>query len=370
MGSASGRSKADAQDRSEPARARSAPVLFGPQKAGKTVTAAAQTDHDTPPTAEVDLRQLIAALWRQGHFIVVTPLVLFVLVVTYLHLATPLYTVTLTVTAVEREQPLSGAAGAAGVAALAGIDLSALSGESEHFDLYLAGLTSRAAARTLSPQPNLLPRLFPDEWSAERGLWVEPSGPLTPIKDTIKSVLGLPYTPWAPPDAERLHEFLVEDMVIIRDRLSPVVTIRVEHANPQAAEDLLNALHRAVDDMLRARSLERAEQYIQYLDRQLAASNIADVRSALIQARTQQEKHRMVASAGGYFAAEPFDPPAPSRRPTSPKAVLLLILAIVAGGLLGALFAITADVLGWRPLQLWPRRVRTRRVAPPRERQP
>ena len=104
-------------------------------------------------------------------------------------------------------------------------------------------------------------------------------------------------------------------------------------------------MHRAGDEELRQRSLARSTADIEYIARQLPLISVVEQRVALSRALSDQEKQRMIASAGVPYAADIFEPITSSPRPTWPKLVPVLALAIIAGLFIGVASAV---VLGWR----------------------
>jgi hypothetical protein len=215
--------------------------------------------------------------------------------------------------------------------ALTGANID-LGGGTQPFQIFQAGLQSRVAADALATDQGLMRRIFFREWSEAEGRWREPPPDMVrTVINTIKSALGLRILPWEPPGGARLAEFLKNRVRVIQSRTSPLATVEVQMPDPRLAADLLLQLHAAVDRIMRARALNRAEGYINSIAAQLQRVTISDYRQALVENLAEQEKVRMMASANVAFSSEIFSGPAISPWPTSPSSWRALGLALVGG---------------------------------------
>ena len=279
----------------------------------------------------------IGAILRAGWKFIATSTIIFVAAaVMYLNNAAYLYTAELRVTPVESSASAGKLAGLAGLASVAGLSLPQDS-SGMSFSLYLAGLRSREVAERLADQPEIRRTLFANEWNEQRQTFEEPSSPLGAFAKGLKKVLGLPIYAWTPPDAARLHDRLQQDLVVVQDPKTPVVTISFSHTDPEFAARLLTATHEAVDAYLRRKALARSGQYISYLSTKLATVTLAEHRAAIAEALSEQERTRMLASSSLAYAAEPFGRAVVSMKPTSPRPAVVLSIALIVGLLAGGL---------------------------------
>jgi hypothetical protein len=269
------------------------------------------------------------------------------LAIVYLHVALHTYTATFMVSPIPSSSDglSSKLQGMGALASLAGARLNLDSG-SQSFLLYQQAIYSRDVANVLSRNPVVMHRLFAGQWDAETQQWKRPNGPLRSVSGAIKSVIGIPVRPWLPPDGAALQEYIQHNVGVVADPEKPVVVITYDNVDPAFAVFLLTELDRAVDAKLRKIALLRATEYVDYLSTQLMQVTNSDVRQALINTLTEQERIKMMVNATAPYAAQPFGPPSASRAPTKPKPSLVLFIAILVGGLLGALCALTLPDLG------------------------
>lgn len=287
---------------------------------------------DTPPLHEVaigDVMGVLRAGWWQIAAVVVAMLLLSIL---YLQAAERRYLSSLVVT------PVSGSAGLpsgiGGLASLAGINVPGSDAGSQ-FELFIEGLTTRESAeRLVRAHPDLLPRMFPSEWNAKHRQWQQTAGIVAGISRGIKSMVGMD-TSYRPPDAARVQRWLANELSVAKARNQQLTVISVETSDPVFGQNLLAALHKSGDSLLRTRAVERADDYVAYLTSKLTEVTVADYRQTLVKALAEQEKTRMMASSNLPFAADPFGPPSTPDKPSNPNAILVLALSIVLGLVIG-----------------------------------
>lgn len=208
------------------------------------------------------------------------------------------------------------------------------------FRLYVEGLTTREVATRLAADPALMHRVFADEWDAATNAWHEPQGVGRALRRTVNGLVGMPATPWSPPDAARLQAWIAANLAVEQTPKTPIVTLSIASTDRAFARDFLLRLHTNVDAWLRERTLKRTRNNIAYLTQRLPSVTLADHRQALFVTLSDQQQRDMTASNPAAFAAELFGRPTVSPRPTAPRQFLALGLALVFGSLTGALLAL------------------------------
>jgi len=309
---------------------------------------------------DVDLGKLFQILLERKRLILASILGAVLLAIVYLHIATYSYTATLMVSPVisSSDSMSSKLGGLSSLASLAGTKLPTDSG-TQTFMLYQQGLYSRDVADEMARNPQIMHIVFRNQWDADRKQWIGPSRVVSFLVGLVKDVIGIPIRPWQPPSGALLQEYIVKNVTVDSDADKPIVTITYRDQDPQFAVAFLRELDRAVDHKLRGIAIVRANQYVGYLTSQLEKVTQADIRLALMSTLADQEKTQMMASATAPYAAQPFDLPSASRKPTNPKPFLVLAGALFAGGLLGVLSALCLPPLSWAPkrlkVQFWKR---------------
>ena len=298
-----------------------------------------ETDRDVT----LDLGQALGRLGRNLRPIVIITGAAILAAIGYLHFATYVFTATLQVTPVEQKTPLSssGLSGLSSLASLAGSAGISLSTPSQtQLELYLAALKSPDVAGDLVKNPEISRIAFSSQWDGRRNMWRDPSPIKHAIVGAIKAVLGFPLTRWYPPSDQQMMGYIQKNVVISHMPTSPIVTITFKHRNPQFAKSFLLALHNAADQRLRARALDRAAKYIDYLTRELQVVTSTEHRQALINTLSEQEEFRMAASADVSYSVDVFSPPTVTLRPTNPNPAMTIVVAMLLGLVIGSCYVL------------------------------
>ncbi len=306
----------------------------------------ARNPMDPQPASPVySAKRLLRAVLAGKWFILACLGVFFLIGLVMLARTPRSYTVQLRVTPLISDQSrLTGRLSS--LANLAGLTLPQ-DNNAMSFELYMQTLTSRKTADALAARPGFLQKMFPREWDAANRRWVQRRGRMADARDFLKSLIGMRPAAWRPPDGARVEGVLDSVIHVSRTPYTPVVTITGDFGDPQWGKYFFSVLHSTVDDALRQKKLARSTRYMNYLEAKLAATTVSDYREALINALSDQEKDRMMASAGLSYAAEPVEPPVASSGPTQPQASRVILKWMVYGGVLGVGFALLMDVMGW-----------------------
>jgi uncharacterized protein involved in exopolysaccharide biosynthesis len=106
------------------------------------------------------------------------------------------------------------------------------------------------------------------------------------------------------------------------------------------AIQFLTELHRAADNELRQRAIQRTTDYIAYLSNMLSKITVAEHRVALAQALSEQEKSAMIARSGSAFAADLLERPWANSDPSSPRPIQTLLKGAFFGAFGGSILAL------------------------------
>jgi len=255
--------------------------------------------------------------------------------VVYLHVAPRKYAVQLYVTAAEQssQQPK----GLEALSSLAGLSLGP--DDNPKFREFLAAIRSPVAAEAIVQNEGMMRVIFPREWSVRDGRWEQPHSYLRAPARVVARILGIPVVPWAPPNAARVYVFLRDNLRVIPDTKSGIVTLELDSERPTQAEALLVTLNKAIDDWMRTHDLQHATDDINYLSQELSKATVQELREALANTLSDQEKARMLASAPLPYVSDMLGTPTFSARPAYPKPIPVLLGGAIIGFLVGFFLA-------------------------------
>lgn len=263
---------------------------------------------------------------------VAVTLIFLAVALAYDFLATPVYRAEVLLAPASQTQgsgPLSSMAGAlSGLASLAGLSLSSLSGNQAQTQIAIATLRSRALIEQFVKDNDILPVLYARRWNPLRKTWKSASKSKRP-------------TLW---DASELFRHKIE--VVDFDRLSGLVKLEVKWKNAKVAADWANGLVALTDARLRKKAITQAQRNIEYLERQQKVTKDVDVNMAISRILEEELDQEMLASGNRQYAFDVIDPAVPPGRPEWPPRAILALGGAFVGLLMGILLAV---MLGPRP---------------------
>lgn len=274
---------------------------------------------------EFGVADLVALCWRRRLMFFVTTTLAVAVAVAYALTAEPAYEAE-TVLMPARSEQAAGADQMAGgfgaIAALGGVDLGG------------------NASRTDKAIQILQSVRFLQAFIERRSL--------------IAEVLDVETAPAVPQDGGQSRQLLdaakvlQRQIVVSRDRSSSVVRVRLERPDANQAAVWLNDMIAAVDDELRAETVEEAEAAITFL-RQLASENApVEMREVTYRLIERETKSVMLANVHRNFVLEVIDPAVPPKYPSWPKLPIIVLAALVLGMVLGFVTVVVAELLSHR----------------------
>jgi hypothetical protein len=289
---------------------------------------------------EIDLRELFAELWRGKWLILSISCVSLALASLYLNGAVRKHTVSMTFKPVIEESSGPNLAGLGGLASLAGVSLPQ-SGSGD-FATYRTLLGSQEVAERVIATTELLPAIFENEWDAQNAQFREPSrGVLRQSLSGLKSVLtGDEKGDYIAPNPQRLSIFVEDTFALTLDKETGFLTVSAESDDPELIVALIIAATEATDELMKERYIINAEQTLQFYQSKILISRSREHREALAKLISAEDQKLMLTSEGRHFVAEPLTRATISMAPTSPKSVLVLALALMLGGCVGAAFVL------------------------------
>lgn len=240
-------------------------------------------------------------------------------------LAAPSYKVE-TVLAPVSDESAGGAAAAlvgqlGGLASLAGVELGSTADAKNQAK---ALLQSRTLTSRFIEDGRLLPILFASDWDSDLLRWTKAEAEPT-LWMGIKAF----------DDVRSVSE----------DAQTGLVTLSIEWTDPSLAAEWIDTLTTMVNEEMRQRTIAEANRSLQFLSRELKATNVLEVQQAIYRMIEQQTQMLMLANVRDQYVFKVIDPPiAPDLDdPTSPRRGLLAALGVVLGLMLGVFLSLVAN---------------------------
>jgi uncharacterized protein involved in exopolysaccharide biosynthesis len=271
--------------------------------------------HSVTTQDETSLREIVEVIWAHKWIVIWITLLLTLAVGVTAFLTPRQYTATVLLSVVSnRSGGGLGAAGSAlssigGIASLAGLSLR---GDSEKSEA-VATLQSDALTMRYISDHNLLPVLFKKEWDPVARNWRAGNRDKKP-------------TLWR---ANQRFKSDVRD--VTESTKTGLVTLTVTWTDPQVAAEWANDLVKLTNDTMRNRAIADTERNIAYLNKQVANTDIAQVRTAVYAILESEIRREMIARGTDEYALKVLDPAVAAEIPSAPKRTIWVIVGFVAG---------------------------------------
>jgi uncharacterized protein involved in exopolysaccharide biosynthesis len=182
-------------------------------------------------------------------------------------------------------------------------------------------LKSRDFARQFIEEQQLLHVLLADKWDARRGRWKESD-------------------PRRQPDMRDAIEYFDKRVLLVNeDKKTGLITVGTQWKDASLAASWTNAIVDRLNDQMRLRALAEGEANVAYLQKELAETNVVEMKLALSRLLETELQKVMVARGDKQFAFRVVDHADVPKWRSWPRRRVVVAVGILAGGLAG-LFAV------------------------------
>ena len=201
--------------------------------------------------------------------------------------------------------------------------LSGLGSSSSSKDEALAVLRSRKFTKDFITSEGLLPLLYSDRWDSTAGDWADGSAS-------------------APTMAEAYELFDQKVRSLSEDVRRNLVTVRIEWQDPELAARWANRMVEILNEYLRVRDIAEAESSIEFLNKQLEASSVIEIRQGIYGLIENQIELIMLAKVRDEYAFKILDPAvaADPDKFDKPNRRMMIVLGFLVGLFLSSAFVV------------------------------
>ena len=283
---------------------------------------------------EIDLRELFAAIW-QGKWLIIAVTAVFAVASVIYALSLPnIYKSEVLLAPVSDDAGMKIPGQLGGLAALAGVNLG--SGGGDKTGLALEVLKSREfIGRFIEKHDLFIPVMAAEGWNRnDNSLLIDADIYDVATKQWVRDVQP-PFNP--KPSLLETYEEVLELLSVNQDKDTGMVKLSIQHYSPYLAQQWASLLVQAINDEMRKRELSEAQNSIAYLTTQLQQTNIADLRTMLFSLIEEQTKTLMLANVREEYVFKTVDPAVIVEKKDKPARALIVILAVMLGGMLSTL---------------------------------
>lgn len=282
---------------------------------------------------EIDLRQLFATLWA-GKWLIIAFTALFAVGGVAFALMKPdIYQASVLVAPANEEGGVKGLRGQlGGLASLAGINLGG--GGSNQTVIAKEVLQSRAFLTDFIRRHQLaIPLKAVDGWNKEKQQWHYSREVYNPeTEEWLKDDKGESF---APTDWDLVEAFKRVHLSVSENKDTGMLNISIKSLSPTAAKEWANLLVADINEHMRKEDVGTSEARIAYLEGKLGETNIAGMQQVFYQLIETETRTVMLANAQPEYVFKTVDPAVAPQEKSEPKRALIVILAVMLGGMLG-----------------------------------
>ncbi len=288
-------------------------------------------------TDEIDLRELFSAIWA-GKWTILVITVMFSVLAAFYAISLPnIYKseVTLAPAGEGSGTKISGQLG--GLAALAGVNIGGQGVEKTALALEI--LKSREFLGRFIEQNDLYVAFMAAKgWDrANDKLLIDAEIYNQETQQWLREVEA-PFKP--KPSAQETIEEFEKFFTVRQDTATGMVSLSLQHYSPLLAKQLVDKLVVAINEDMRQRELNEAEKSIEYLNKKIKETNLADLRTMLFSLIEEQTKVVMLANVRNEYVFKTVDPAVVSEKKDKPARALICILGLMLGAMLSVLFVL------------------------------
>lgn len=248
--------------------------------------------------------RMLLVLWRAKWSVIGVSVAFACVAAIYAWTAPSWFLAETVIVRVERQQmPALGQLG--GLAALAGINL-----DSGRDDLPMVVLTSKEVAREFIMEQDILPVLFSSRWDEKKREWKN----------------------GREPDLREAVDFFDKRVRrVVEDTRRGNVRVGIRWTNAEQAADWSNRLVHMVNEKLRSRALQEATRNVEFLRKQMEATDVPVLQQALARAVEAELQKVMLATGGDEYAFKVVDRATAPLRRHSPRRMLIVFVGFLLG---------------------------------------
>lgn len=322
-----------------------------------------QMPYPCPPNAveedEIDLAELWASLAKRKKLILSFTFGITILVAVLTLFMTPKYESEVLMAPVSSgsDGGLSSlAAKYGGLASMAGISLPGGS-KGSMTEEAIAVLQSKKFLADFILSHNLKPILFYKNWDAEHQQWRNEESFLQPVKNTIKSIIGVEpskkqeypgqeqLAPGEPSMTQAIALFKDRIMSVSSDKKTGMYTLKITWVDPVLARDWANELVTLINSKLRQQAINDAEKTINYLKQQLESVTLVELKQVIYNIIEEKVKSITLAKVQEEYVFKVIDPAIVPDEPFRPKKGLIVAVSFVLSLMLSIFIAL---ILNWK----------------------
>lgn len=294
-----------------------------------------------PVEDEIDLRELITAIWSGRWVIIGLTAIVSILTVVIVLMMPNIYKSSVLLSPSEDASGggLSALASQFGsLASLAGVQIN-----DDHVDkttVALEVLNSRQFIANFVDRNELkVPLMATKKWDQKSNRLIIDDDLYDEGTGRWVREVNFPYSP-EPSDLEVIEHFKKNVLNVSKMQETGLVLLSVSHYSPYLAKEIASQLVKDLNERIRLRDIEEAEKSIEFLKKELDKTAVAEMQNVFYELIEQQTQKVMLANVRDQYVFKIVDPAFVPEEKDKPSRLLILALAILSSGFLGLIIVL------------------------------
>ncbi|PKG59189.1 GNVR domain-containing protein, partial [Shewanella sp. GutDb-MelDb] len=225
-----------------------------------------------------------------------------------------------------------------GLASMAGINLGG-GGGVDKTQMAIEVMKSRQFSSQFIQKHNILPDLMAvDKWNQSDNSIIYDAELYNLDTGKWLREVKAPFKP--EPSMQEAYKVFSKVISVDEAKDSSMVTVSVEHLSPAIAQQWVTWLIEDINKVMKGRDVAEANRSSEFLNKQIALTNVADIRSILYKLIEEQAKTIMFAEVRDEYVFKTIDPAFIPEEKAGPKRALICVLGIMLGGILAIMLVL------------------------------
>lgn len=290
---------------------------------------------------EIDLRELFNVIW-QGKWLIIAITAVFAIGSVVFAIMQPNIYKSEALLAPASEEQGGGLSALAsqfgGLASMAGINLGRKGGV-DKTQMAIEVMKSRQFASDFIQKHQLLPDLMAAEkWNMAENSVIYDAALYDVSENKWLREVKAPFKP--KPSMQEAFKKFSKIVSVNAEKDTGMVTVSVEHLSPAVAQQWVNWLVEDINKVMKERDVAEAIRSSDFLNKQIAQTNVADIRSILYKLVEEQAKTIMFAEVRDEYVFKTIDPALVPEEKAKPKRALICVLGTMLGGMLAVMLVL------------------------------
>ena len=290
---------------------------------------------------EIDLWELFSVIWQGKWLIIAITAVFAIGSVIYAINQPNIYKSEALLAPASEEQNggLSALAGQfGGLASMAGINLGG-GGGADKTQMAMEVMKSRQFTSQFIQRHKILPDLMAvDKWNMVDNSITYNENIYSQSTNTWLREVNAPFKP--KPSMQEAYKEFNKVISFNSAKDTGMVTVSIEHQSPAVAQQWVTWLIEDINSVMKEREVNEANRSSEFLTKQIAFTNVADIRSILYKLIEEQAKTIMFAEVRDEYVFKTIDPALIPEVKSGPKRALICVLGTLLGGMLAVMLVL------------------------------